>query len=590
MRAPALTRAGPRAAAIAAVLVLLGVSVVGATAADADPPASRPNVILLMTDDQTLEEMRALPRTASWIAGRGTNFTRAHISYPLCCPARATTLSGRYMHNTGVRGNSAPSGGWEAFRGGGTEARALPVWLRDAGYYTVQIGKYMNGYNGSPPPVPPGWDEWYGKYSEYDEALHGGRIYFGYRFLEDPPAVGGVPCPSGAPANPGEAFTCHYGFDADDYQTDVIRDKAVEAIHRLGGDVDPKRPFFLNVWFNAPHAPYVPAPRHAGHFASLPIETPAGSNENKVSDKPRFLRRLPKLGKAKLDGIVNRRRARLEMLLSVDEAVDAIAKALDEENELNNTYLIFVSDNGYFNGEHRIRQGKYLPHEPSTHVPLMISGPGIPAGGASEELVSNVDIAETIRQATGASAQLPQDGRTLLPFAANPSLRTTRPLLLEGDTGSAGIDDDGAEDPEVTDQRRLKKFRKRLKKQKRELRRRCARLKRQSPKRARLCFKRGVDDLEQEPTESKYNLRAPAYRALRTDRYMLSLYSTGEIELYDMRRDPNQLRSVHKGGKYKRIRKWMLARLNEVSDCAGARCSAEIGTEPRPRKKRKKKD
>jgi arylsulfatase A-like enzyme len=334
----------------------------------------------------------------------------------------------------------------------------------------------------------------------------------------------------------------------------------------------------------------VPAPRHAGHYAGLPIPTPPGSNEKNVEDKPRFLRRLPKLGKGKLRNIVERRRTRLEMLLSVDEAVAAITTALQEENELDNTYLLFVSDNGYFNGEHRIRQGKYLPHAPSSHVPLLIRGPGIPAGGISEELVSNVDIAETIRQMTGASAALPQDGRSLLPFAQQPGLRTTRPILLEGDTGP-GIDDDGGEGPaiEQADQRKLKRYRKRLKKKRRQLRRHCARLKRESPKRALLCFKRGVRNLEQEPTDASYNLAAPAYRALRSDRYMLSLYSNGALELYDMRRDPHQLRSVHKERRYRKVRKWMLAKLNTLAVCAGQACTAEIGPEPKLLKKNKKK-
>ena len=576
------------AAGLAACLIVAAASFGTPRGATADPPAAKPNVVLLVTDDQTLEEMRALPRTASLIGGGGTTFSRAYISYPLCCPARATIFSGQYMHNNGVRGNGGAFGGWQRFAAGGVEARALPTWLQDAGYYTVKVGKYMNGYNGSPPPIPDGWDEWYGKYSEFDKNVRGAKLYYNYRLREDPPAVGGVPCPSGEPTAPGEPFTCRYGESANDYQTDVFRSKAVEAIHRLGGEVDPQRPFFLSVDFNAPHSPYVPAPRHDGYLSGLPIEKPAGSNEKNIEDKPRFLRRLPRLGKRKLRQIVQRRRGALEMLLSVDQAVEQIVTALAQENELSNTYLIFVSDNGYFSGEHRIRQGKYLPHEPSSHVPLLIRGPGIPAGGVSDELVSNVDIAETIRDAAGASAAIQQDGRSLLPFARLPGLRSTRPLLLEADTGP-GIDDEGAEGPDPTDQRKLKRFRKRLKKQRKALRRQCKRLKRESPKRALLCFKRGVRNLEQEPTDVGYNLRAPAYRALRTDRYLLSLYSTGAVELYDMRRDPHQLHSVHKKGPYKAVRKWMLDRLNQIANCQGASCSAHVGPEPKKKKKKKKK-
>jgi N-acetylglucosamine-6-sulfatase len=577
--------AKPLIASIAACALLIALVAVP-DSAPADPPAAKPNVILITTDDQTLEEMWALPRTAAWLGAPsgGATFKRAYVSFPLCCPSRATILSGQYMHNNGVRGNVAPSGGWEAFRGVGTEARALPTWLQGAGYYTVQIGKYMNGWSGTAP-IPPGWDEWYGKVSDYDSAVYGHRIYFNYQLREDPPADGGVPCPTAEPTRPGEPFTCTYHSSAADYQTDVLRDKAVEAIHRLGGDENPRRPFFMNLAFNAPHSPYIPAPRHAGQYAGVEITKPRGSNEKRISDKPRFLRRLPRLGRGKLAAIDARRRDRAEMLISVDEAIYAVIGALSAENELGNTYLIFTSDNGYFDGQHRIRRGKYLPHEPSSHVPLLIRGPAVPPGAASDELVSNVDIAETIRAVAGATASVAQDGRSLLPFAADPGLSSTRPILLEGDTGP-GIDDDGAEDPDVVDQRRLRKFRKKLKKEKRALRRDCKRLKRKSPKRALLCFRRGVRNLEQEPTESDYDLRAPAFRSLRTDRYQLTLYATGEVELYDMSRDPAQLRSLHDSRRYKRVRKWMLAKLNRLSTCAGASCTEQIGREPRRLKKR----
>lgn len=565
-------------------------ALVGVTgSATADPPASRPNVVMIVTDDQTLEEMRGLPLTKWWLGAQGTTFNRAYISYPLCCPARASMLTGQYMHNNGVRGNGGAWGGWYRFNLS-AEARALPTWLRNAGYYNVHIGKYMNGYTGSPAPVPPGWDEWYGKYSEFNRHVPGAKLYYNYRMLEDPPVAGGVPCPSGGPDVPGEPHTCFYGQSSRDYQTDVISDKAVEAIHRLGGDGSTERPFFLNVSFNAPHSPYVPAARHAGLYAGMKLPKLPGANEKNVSDKPRFLRRLPKLGKGKRRQNIRRRRARLAMLASVDQAVHAIAVALHRENELNNTYLMFVSDNGYFQGQHRIRQGKYLPHEPSARVPLMIRGPGIPRGAASEELVSNVDIAETVRHIAGASASLVQDGRSLLPFARLPSASTTRPLLLEGDAGP-GIDDETGEGPvlEAADRKRLKRYRKKLKRQKRKLRRKCKQLKRKAPKRALLCFKRGVRNLEQEPTLSTYNLRAPAYRALRTDRYLLTLYSNGVVELYDMRRDPHQLRSVHKNRRYKKVRKWMLARLNEVALCRGPSCSRPIGREPKLLKSKKGK-
>jgi N-acetylglucosamine-6-sulfatase len=573
------------ALAAALALVIAGQSLRGESATA--QASGKPNVVVLLTDDQTLEEMSGLPQTSGLIGGQGTTFSRAYASYPLCCPSRAAILTGQYMHNNGVHGNSPPDGGWQRFHEEGLEQRDLPNWLQSAGYYNVQIGKYLNGYGGSPAPVPPGWNEWYGKLSEYDAAVHGGRLYFNYQLRENPPADGGVPCPSGDPASPGQPFTCHYGDDPADYQTDVFRQMAVEAIHRIGDANSGETPFFLNVDFNAPHPPYVPAPRHQGTLAGQPIAPVPGLNEKNMSDKPFFLRRLPRLGTGKLIGIDNRRRSRLEMLRSVDDAVTAIVQALASEGQLDNTYILFASDNGYFSGEHRIRQGKYLPHDPSSHVPLMIRGPGIPAGGTSSDLVSNVDIAPTIAQIAGATPQLTEDGRSLLRFAQQPSARTSRPILLEGDTG-AGIDDEGDEGPVAQNQADYRRFKKRVRREKKRLRRRCKKLKRESPRRALLCYRQGVRNIEQEPVDTIYKLRAPAYRGIRTDRYALFLYGTGEVELYDMWRDPYQLSSVAKNRRYRKVRKTLLADLDRLARCSGAGCTAGLGPDPRPAKKKKK--
>ena len=201
-------------AAVAACLTVLAGVLAGEQSAQAS--SNEPNVILILTDDQTLDEMRALPKTQALIGGAGVTFNRAYISYPLCCPSRVSILSGQYMHNHNVRGNEFPTGGWSRFATNGTEEKALPTWLQSAGYYNVEIGKYMNGYLGDETlPIPPGWDEWYGKLSEYDEFLIGGSIYFNYRLREDPPLTGGVPCPGGDPITPpGQPYNCFYDSQA----------------------------------------------------------------------------------------------------------------------------------------------------------------------------------------------------------------------------------------------------------------------------------------------------------------------------------------------------------------------------------------
>ena len=584
------TRRPALIALAAAALLAAALAVVNpfrATAQAGDPP----NVVVILTDDQALNEMPGLPKTSQWLGGAGVTFKRAYISYPLCCPSRASLLSGQYMHNTGVRGNAPPFGGWKRFRDLGTEAKALPTWLDAAGYYNVQIGKYMNGYDGDPPPIPPGWDEWYGKYSEYEDSVTGGRIYFNYRMRQDPPAGGtGVPCPSGGGGS-GAPFTCTYGEDPEDYQTDVLGEMAVDAIERRAPS---STPFFLNLDFNAPHSPYIPAPRHDGAYAGVPMPKLPGLNEKNMRDKPRFLRRLPVLGKGKLNTIVKRRRARYEMLLSLDDQIDNVMQALQASGELENTYVFFLSDNGYFAGEHRIRQGKYLPHEQSSHVPLLVRGPGIPANSSSNALVSNIDIAPTIAQIAGAAPTLAQDGRSLLGLATNPGAASdTRPLLLEGDTGPS-IDDDGAESPiadfdDPADRARLKAFYRKLKAQKRKLKARCRKQAAGRKKLAMSCYRAGVRNLDQEPTDPTYSLKAPAYAGIRTQRYMLTIYATGEIEMYDMPRDPFQTSSLHATPRFKLVRNWLLERLAELRDCNAAACRAEIGPEPKPLKKKRKK-
>ena len=143
----------------------------------------------------------------------------------------------------------------------------------------------------------------------------------------------------------------------------------------------------------------------------------------------RKLRRLGPRGHAR---IARDFRARREALLAVDDAVAAVVAALRRTGELDETYVLFTSDNGFFQGEHRIPKGKYLAYEPSSHVPLLVRGPGIAPGTVSDQLVANTDLAPTILAATGAEAEGPLDGRSLLPFARDPTLRSARAVLHEG--------------------------------------------------------------------------------------------------------------------------------------------------------------
>jgi N-acetylglucosamine-6-sulfatase len=361
--------------------------------------SAKPNVVVIMTDDQTAAQMRALPRTRRLIGRTGVDFKDFYVTDPLCCPSRATFLTGEYAHNSGVTSNRGPDG-LPALR----ESDTLAPWLDDAGYRTAFVGKYLDGYGlDDPEQVPPGWTEWHALTDPTTQN------YYDYE-LNDNGAIH------------------HYGSAPDDYKTRVLGHLSVAAInHAARGD----RPLFLYVGFNAPHAPSTPAPRDAGSYAdATPPDTPA-FDEADVSDKPPFIRNQPRLDADALARIDSRNEKALESLTEVDRQVSKIVAALRDKGELGNTYLMFTSDNGYLDGEHRVEFGKLLAYDPSSRLPLLVRGPGIPNHANSEALVGNVDLAPTIAAIAAAKPSAEVDGRSLIPFATAPERRDDRPLLIE---------------------------------------------------------------------------------------------------------------------------------------------------------------
>jgi arylsulfatase A-like enzyme len=451
-----------------------------------------------MTDDQTYADMAAMPRTRRLIGQAGARFTRAYVSYPLCCPSRATYLTGQYNHNNGVHTNSPPRGGVEAL----DAEHTLPVWLSGVGYRTSHVGKYLNGYGlRRKADVPPGWTDWHGTIDKSTYQM------YGYRMFEN-------------------GVVHRYGnFDVEDpamYQTDVLRDKAVASIEGTA----PGTPLFLSLMFVAPHGesvdpgsttePFIrAAPRDVGRYRRLRI-TRAMRGERDVRDKPPYVRKLHRASTATAARIRADYRSRRESLIAVDEAVEAVVGALARTGRLDSTYILFTSDNGFFQGEHNIYKGKYLAYDPSSHVPLLIRGPGIPAGTVSGDVVANVDLAPTILEAAGTTADRPMDGRSLLPFARDGRVRTRRPVLHEG-LEAGDIDRDGA---------------------------------------------RGG--------------RVGEYHAIRTARYLYVEWINGAIELYDRARDPGEMRSRHRDRRYRRIRRSLHRELVRLRTCTGDVCRQPI--------------
>jgi N-acetylglucosamine-6-sulfatase len=370
-----------------------------ATAATIANAAGRPNIVVIMTDDQTVESMRVMPQTRDLIGAAGMTFDNSMVTYALCCPSRATFLTGQYSHNHGVRDNVPPAGGHAKL----DHSNTLPLWLQAAGYVTGHIGKYLNGYgNVDTLEIPPGWTEWY--------AAVGGSAdnYYDYVLNEN-----------------GTVVT--YGSAPELYQADVYTDKAVDFIHRRALDAG-VTPFFLFIGYAAPHggtpvepgdpslATPMPAPRHKGRFAGEVLPATPAFNEADMRDKPESMRKRASLTPTQVSEIAEVYRQRLESLLAVDEAVPRIIEALQNDGLLENTLVIFTSDNGFFHGEHRVAYGKVLPYEPSVKVPLLIRGPGIAPGRRNSALVANIDLAPTIVAAAGATAGRIMDGRSLSPF------------------------------------------------------------------------------------------------------------------------------------------------------------------------------
>jgi arylsulfatase A-like enzyme len=294
------------------------------------------------------------------------------------------------------------------------------VWLRSAGYATAHIGKYLNQYGSQDTlEVPPGYTEWYG--SVHLSAYQ----YYGYLLNEN-----------------GRRVT--YGNRPEHYQADVYTAKAVDFIRRRGAAAAAGRPFFLFVTYLAPHwggpvepgdpavRTAVPAPRHKGSFAGEALPRSPAFNEADMSDKPLSMRRRPRLTALQVDEIRQSHQQRLEALLAVDEGVARIVTALRNAGILDNTLLVYTSDNGWYQGQHRIPDEKILPYEPAVRVPLLIRGPGVTPGRTVSALVANVDLAPTIVAVAGATPRRTMDGRSLLPLLQGQSFwPTPRHVLVE---------------------------------------------------------------------------------------------------------------------------------------------------------------
>jgi arylsulfatase A-like enzyme len=374
-----------------------------------------PNIVVVMSDDQDVPTVdTAMPRVQKKLGNAGTTLSDFVVTTPKCCPARASYLTGQYGHNNGVLENNP---GYEALK---LAKNTLPAWLQNAGYRTAHVGKFLNGYDrrdgtekGRKP--APGYDKWYAmlrpyRYYDYSVTVNGERV--------------------------------RYGTDAQDYSTGVLTQYAKRFVDRSAPS---RKPFFLDLSYWAPHSERtqakltgdcngsaIPAPDDLDAFSDENAPQSPSFDEANVSDKPSWISNLPKLDDAAKQTIETDYRCRLASLVDVDRGVAQIYKRIKRAGDLANTVFIFTSDNGFFQGQHRIVKGKGLPYEEAIRVPMIVKLPkrlgGDAAPATASEPVASIDIAPTILDLASADPCRTQgkcrvmDGRSMLP-------------LLEGQSG-----------------------------------------------------------------------------------------------------------------------------------------------------------
>ncbi|MBO2455732.1 sulfatase [Actinomadura barringtoniae] len=428
----------------------------------------QPNVIMIVTDDLDRTDLRLFPNIAR-LRREGTSLSNFFVSDSWCCPSRSTILRSQYVHSHGVRTNNPPNGGFPEFHARREDQSTIGTWMKSAGYRTGFVGKFLNGYPASAPAtyVPPGWDDWHvpsqrHMYQQRD-----------YHLVE-------------------QGFSIPYGHGPADHLDDVLARRANSFVHDSPRD----KPFFL---YLAPLAPHLPAPsaaRHTAAFKNVKAPRPPSFNKAGTFKEPRWLRNKPKLCKKDIKRIDGIYRDRLRSMLSVNDMVGSLMKTLRDTQRLQNTYVIFTSDNGFHLGEHRLPPGKTTPYEEDIRIPFVIRGPGIPAGRSVNALAGTVDLAPTIAAIGGAKTPSFTEGRSLLPVLKGHTPGNWRKaMLMEFYAGKAKNHPEGP-------------------------------------------------DCDTRARHGRGCPLPPTYAALRTDRYLYVEYVTGERQLYDLAADPYELRNL----------------------------------------------
>lgn len=390
---------------------------------------ARPNIVYITTDDQPLATVtpEAMPNLHEGLIERGTYFSDYVVTTPLCCPSRATTMTGQYGHNNGVLRN--------VYGDLRQKRNVLSVWLQRAGYNTAHIGKFLNEYKrgrGGQQAVAPGWDLWFTQLER--------RRYYEWKASKN-------------------GRLRRFGSEDDDQATSVSTEFAARWTARL---VRRRAPFYLQLDYFAPHAAAgrddrcagapVPEPQDEHRFDDYQAPRPPSFNEQDVSDKPPFIRDRPPLDDAAIEAIDQRYRCNLEALYGVDRGIGEVLRTVAAAGELDDTVFVFSSDNGYYFGEHRMPEGKVHAYEEVLHMPLVLRVPPRHRQGAvrvaeTDAPVASIDLVPTLLDLAGAEPCRTRrhcrtmDGRSLMPLIDGEGrFPSSRPIRIEiGDCSFEGV-------------------------------------------------------------------------------------------------------------------------------------------------------
>ncbi|HEU5265657.1 MAG TPA: sulfatase [Jatrophihabitans sp.] len=473
---------------VAAILALLAVTAAGCSADSTPSPtpkraSAQPNIVFVLTDDLSMNLISHMPHVRA-MQRAGTTMSRYYVVDSLCCPSRSAIFTGEYPHDNGVFTNHDPDGGYDAYLWHGDEQRAFAVALHNAGYRTALMGKYLNGYRPTDEPAR-GYDEW--------DVAGNGYPEFGYTLNQN-----------------GDQQS--YGHDAKDYMVDVLSTRGAQFIRTAAAD---HKPFMLEIATFAPHRPYTPAPRYAHAVPGLTYpRTPAYNTV--PTDPPSWLRNRAVLRPAQQARIDADYRQRVRADLAVDDLIANLQKTLREKGIAGNTYFVFSSDNGYHMGENRLMPGKQTAFDTDIHVPLIVTGPGVPAGATVGALASNIDLAPTFERIGGAPVGRTVDGVSLLPlWHGTPPASWQQTVLVEH---------------------------------------------------------HGPNDRKGDPDrQGRRSGNPPTYEAVRTADALYVRYASGEQEYYDTRHDPYERHNLAALG----VPAALTTALRALRDCHGAtQCQA----------------